>query len=86
MSQNGYKVSPFLAEISAKLLTTSTHLDNTPDRKEQQLVEFIEGALQDISVTRYIEELQHEHELKHAAQMVEMEHELHVLHKHQQDE
>ena len=32
-------------------------------------------------MTRYIEELEASHEVKHAAQMVEMEHEMHKLHK-----
>ena len=81
LSQNGYKISPFLAEISQKLLTTSERLDVDPNRTEQQLVEFIAGALQDINVTRYIEKLEHDHELKHAAEILEMESEFHMLRK-----
>jgi len=57
LSQNGYSISPFLAEINAQLLNTASHLDHSTIINEMHLVEFIEAAIQELNVTRYVEEL-----------------------------
>ena len=58
LSQNGYESSTFLKYVHSELRRATEDLILTEGTTERKLADFLEAAMQEISISRYLEDMQ----------------------------
>jgi len=57
LSQNGYVTGNFLASIAKQMSKAKEELESSPHAREQILADYLDAAIQEINISRYLEEL-----------------------------